>query len=177
MIGMVGSGDLSPDLVFDPFYVDAADENLAVEHDRDASLIRGDPNRSFIHSFRVAILHQVLDPRNDLESIDPTGGDLDRFSALNFQIQQIAIFSSENIEIKMVAHFEILAPGKVDRGDRVNGIGRLIEFVFLHLGSLVAMDRPFLRVSVELGLSVNNFSVFPLTESETGRCKRLRLDG
>jgi hypothetical protein len=156
MVGMPSTRGLSPNLVFDPFYVNTTDENLAVEHNRNASLIRGHPNRSFIHPFRITILHKVFDPRNDLECIDPTGGDLDDFSALDFQIQQIAIFSSEDIEIKVIANFKILAPGEVNRSDRVNGVRRLIEFVFLYLGSFIAMNRPFLRGSVEFCLSVDN---------------------
>src|SRR5215831_17205452 len=105
---------LRPNLVFDPFYVNTTDENLAVEHNRDASLIRGDPHRAFVQPFRVTVLHNVFDPRYDLESIDPTGGDSDDFSTLDFQIQEIAISSSEDIEIKMIANFKILAPGEVN---------------------------------------------------------------
>src|SRR4029453_16247646 len=130
MVGMPCFRGLSPNLVFDPFYVNTTDENLAVEHNRDASLIRGDPHRAFVQPFRVTVLHNVFDPRYDLESIDPTGGDSDDFSTLDFQIPQIAIFSSEDIEVKMVANFKILAPGEVNRSDRVNGVRRLIEFVF-----------------------------------------------
>src|SRR5215510_3511223 len=177
MIRMPFARSLRPDLVFDPFYVDTTDEDPTAEHDRNASLVRGDPHRAFVQPFRVTVLHNVFDPRYDLESIDPTGGDSDDFSTLDFQIQEIAISSSEDIEIKMIANFKILAPGEINCSDRVNGVRRLIEFVFLCLGSFVAMNRPFLRGPVEFCHSVNNLQVFPLTEGELGRCERLRLDG
>src|SRR5262245_47889652 len=168
---------LRPDLVFDPFYVDTTDEDPTAEHDRNASLVRGDPHRAFVQPFRVTVFHQVFDPRHDLERIDASRGDVSFLSTLDFQIQEIAISSAEDIEIKMIANFKILAPGEVNRSDRVNGVGRLIEFVFLYLGSFVSMNRPFLRGWVEFRLSVDNLQVFPLTECEPGRCERLRLDG
>ena len=65
----------------------------------------------------------------------------------------------------MVANFEVLAPGEIDRGNRINGIRRLIEFVFLYLAPFVTMNRPFLRVSIELGFSVDDLLVFPLTKA------------
>ena len=145
MIGMPGFRGLRSNLVFDPFYIDTTYENPTAEHDRNPSLVCGDPHRGFVQSFRVTLLHKVFDPRNDLEGIDAARGDLDFLSPLDFQIQQITILSSEDIEVKVVANLEILTPGQVDRGDRVDGIGRLIEFVFLYLASFVTMNRPFLR--------------------------------
>src|SRR4249920_1784382 len=155
MIGIPDSRGLGL-LVFKLFHVDISDENLTAEHHGDPSRVCGNPNRCFIHSFRVTFLHMVFDPRDNLEGLDPTGTDLDRFPALDFQIQQVAILSSEDIEVKMVANFEVLAPGEIDRGNRINGIRRLIEFVFLYLASFVTMNRPFLRVSIELCFSVDD---------------------
>ena len=119
----------------------------------------------------------VFDPRNDLEGIDLPEAIWIVLPPLDFQIQQVAILSPEDIEVKVVANLEILTPGQVDRGDRVNGIGRLIEFVFLYLASFVTMNEPFLRGTIEPGLRIDDLSVFSLTEGEPGRCKRFGLDG
>src|SRR4029077_16455441 len=119
----------------------------------------------------------VFDPRNDLEGFDLTRSDFDCFSALDFQIQQVTIFSAEDIEVKEIANFKILAPSEVHCRDGVNGIGRLIEFVLLYLASFVTMNRPFLRVTVELRLGVDDLLVFPFAKGETGRGERLRRDG
>src|SRR6266536_62941 len=176
MVGMPCFRGLSPDLVFDPFYVNITYENSTAEHDRNASLVRGDPHRGLVQSFRVTLLHNVFDPRNDLEGIDAAGRDLDFLSAFDFQIQQVTILSAENIEVKVITNFEILTTSEVDRCDRVDGIGGLIEFVFLYLASFVTMNRPFLRVSIELCFSVNDLLVFPLTKGKSSRRKRFRLD-
>src|SRR6516165_8763838 len=104
MLGIPSPGGLSPGLVFDLFHIDVADEDLAAEHHRDPSRVRRDPNRTFIHSFRVAFLHMVFDAWNDFEGLDLTGSDFDGLSPLDFQIQQVTIFSAEDIEVKAVAN-------------------------------------------------------------------------
>src|SRR4029450_6397027 len=108
---------LRPDLVFDSFYVNVANKDPTAEHDRNASLVCGDPHRGVVYPFRVTIFHKVFDPRNDLEGIDAARGDLDFLPPLDFQIQQITIPSPEDIEVKVVANLEILTPRQVDRGD------------------------------------------------------------
>src|SRR5207245_2623851 len=115
--------------------------------------------------------------RNDLEGIDAAGRDLDFLSPFDFQIQQVTILSAENIEVKVITNFEILTTSKVDRCDRIDGIGGLIEFVFLYVASFITMNKPFLCVPIEPGLRIDNLLVFPLTEGEPGRCQRLGLDG
>ena len=141
---MPGFRGLRSNPVFDPFYVDTAYENSTAEHDWNPPLVCGDPHRGLVQSFRVTLLHNVFDPRNDLESIDAAGADLDLLSPFDFQIEQVTILSTEDIEVKVVANLEILTPGQVDRGDRVDGIRRLVEFVFLYLASFVTMHKPFL---------------------------------
>src|SRR4029453_12199101 len=71
---------------------------------------------------------------------------------------------------------EILTPRQVDRGDRVDGIGRLIEFVLLYPTSFVTMNEPFFRGTIEPGLRIDDLSVFSLTEGEPGRGVRFGLD-
>ena len=134
------------------FYVNATYEDPTAEHDRDTSLVRGDPHRGLVQSLRVTLLHNVFDPRNDLEGIDTAGRDLDFLSPLDFQIQQITILSPEDIEVKVVANLEILTSRQVDRGDRIDGIGRLIEFIFLYPASFVTMNEPFFCSSDQNGL-------------------------
>src|SRR5262249_48993824 len=104
--------------------------------------------------------------RNDLERFDGAGFELDRFLPFHFQIQRVAVFSAENMEVKMVSDFEVLAPGKINGGDRVERIGRLIQLVALDLHSLVSMHRPFLGCPVKACDGIDHLAVFSLTERE-----------
>ena len=61
------------------FNVDAAENNLAFEHDRQATLIGGYPNRRFIQSCCVSLLQNILNPRNELKRFDIAGLESDSF--------------------------------------------------------------------------------------------------
>jgi len=177
MVGMPNRRGLNPDPVFDPLDVNMPDKDSAAEHDWNASLVRRDPHRGFVQSLRVTLLYKVFDPWHDLEGIDAARSDLDFLAPLHFQIEQIAVLSPENVEVEMVANLKILTPGKIDRRDRIHYIGWLIEFVFFDLSPFITMDEPLLCGTIETGLGVDDLLVFPLTESEPRRRKRLGLDG
>ena len=104
---MPGFRGLRSNPVFDPFYVDTAYENSTAKHDWNPPLVCGDPHRGLVQSFRVTLLHNVFDPRNDLESIDAAGGDLDLLSSFDFQIehyieQECGLFDDRHILLESI---------------------------------------------------------------------------
>jgi hypothetical protein len=86
------------------------------------------------------------------------------------------VLAAEDVEIEVIAYLEILATSQINRRDRVNDVGRLIELVFLDFPSFIAMDEPFLGISIEPSLGIDHLSVLSLTESKPGRRESLRLD-
>ena len=70
------------------------------------------------------------------------------------------------MKIKMVAHFEVQASGKVNGRDHVERIVRLIELIAFNLLSVISIDRPCFRGPVKTRDGINDFAIFSLAERE-----------
>src|SRR5919106_4783350 len=101
-------GRLHTMLVLDELHINAAEADLTVELYRNSAIVSRDPNSSVVQPVRIAILGNVLDPRNNSKSLDVLARpQFDGFLAFDEQFQKITVPPAENIKVEPIAHFKI----------------------------------------------------------------------
>src|SRR5919109_3517196 len=119
----LGCSRLHTLLVLDEFHIDAAKADLASELYRDSPVIGRDPNGSVFHPARIAILGDILDPRDYFKCLHVLArSQLDGFLALDEEFQKVTVPPAENIKVEPIANFEVDTTSEINRGNRIKGI-------------------------------------------------------